>query len=179
VRGWRFVTLLLVALAMTMAFAHLLEMPAKRGLDAELYRTINQNLYWGFGTFGAAIEVGAVLSSIVLAFVVRGRRPAFSLTLTAAVLVVAAHLVFWVFIAPVNAEIASWAPGSVPAGWASVRDRWEFSHAIRAVLMVTALGFLVASVLAETPARTADQTGRPREDEPLTRIALLNRRPTG
>lgn len=178
-RAWRFVTLLLSALAIALPFAHLLEMPAKRGFEPELYRVINQNLYWGFGTFGAAIEVGAVLACLALAYIVRGRRPAFSLTLTAAVLVVAAHLVFWIFIAPVNAEIAAWAPGAVPAGWTDVRDRWEFSHAARAVLMIGSFAFLLGSVLAETPARSADQLVRTEDEVSGARIALRQRGLTG
>jgi hypothetical protein len=178
-RAWRFVTLLLTALALSLPFAHLLEMPAKRGFGPDLYRVINQNLYWGFGTFGAAIEVAAVLACLALAFVVRGRRPAFPLALTAAVLMVAAHLVFWIFIAPVNAEIAAWAPGAMPTEWTDLRDRWEFSHAARAVLMIVGFGFLLASVLSETPARSADAFVRVEDDATGARIALRQRGLTG
>ena len=138
-----------------------------------------QNLYWGFGTFGAAIEVAAVLACLALAFVVRGRRPAFPLALTAAVLMVAAHLVFWIFIAPVNSEIAAWAPGALPTGWTDLRDRWEFSHAVRAVLMIGGFGFLLASALSETPARSADALVRVEDDATGARIALRQRGLTG
>jgi hypothetical protein len=171
-RAWRFVTLLLSALAIALPFAHLLEMPAKRTFAPELYRVINQNLYWAFGTFGAAIEVATVLACIALAFLVRGRRPAYALTLAAAVLVVTAHVVFWVLIAPVNAEIAAWAPASVPAGWPGLRDRWEFSHAIRALLFLSAFGSLLASILVETPLRWVPREAFSVDDEDSIRIAL-------
>jgi hypothetical protein len=178
-RAWRFVTLLSSALAIALPLAHLLEMPAKRAFEPELYRVINQNLYWGFGTFGAAIEVAAVLACLGLAFVVRRRRPAFALTLSAAVLTVAAHVVFWMFIAPVNAEIAAWAPGGVPEGWTALRDRWEFAHAVRALLFIGGFGFLLASVLAETPARSADAVVHARDEVTGARIALRERGLTG
>jgi hypothetical protein len=173
---WRFLTLLLTALAIALPFAHLMEMPAKRTFAPDLYRVINQNLYWAFGVYGAAIEVGAVLACIVLAFLVRGRRPAFALTLGAAVIVATAHVLYWVLIAPVNVEIAAWAAGSVPPEWASLRDRWEFSHAARALLMLAAFGCLLASVLAETPARRVE-LAHPGEEDVPTRIALRERDP--
>ena len=179
-RTWRFVTLLLTALTMSMAFAHLLEMPAKRGYGAFVYVTVQQSLYQMFGTVGAALEVGAVLSSIGLVFLVHGRRPAFLLTVTAAVLVLAAHLAFWVLIAPVNAQMSTWTPAGVPSAWTVLRDRWEFTHAARALLMLSAFAALVMSVLVETPGRSDQAAAREPEAAPLrTRIALRGRDLTG
>ena len=44
VRAWRFVTILLVALLVGLAFAHVLERPAKIQYDAELYITLQRGL---------------------------------------------------------------------------------------------------------------------------------------
>jgi len=62
---------------------------------------------------GAACEIGAVLSVLMLVFVVRGRRPAFGWTFAAALLMVGAHRVYWIWLAPVNAQVATMTP---PAG---------------------------------------------------------------
>jgi hypothetical protein len=45
VRSWRFVTLLLVTLLLGLAFAHVLERPAKMQYDAALYVTLQKTLY--------------------------------------------------------------------------------------------------------------------------------------
>jgi hypothetical protein len=58
IRTWRFVTVLLVALLLGLAFAHVLERPAKMLYDAELYVTLQKTLYvaWGPPNAGGFLE---------------------------------------------------------------------------------------------------------------------------
>ena len=165
---WRFITVMLAALSMTTALCHLLEMPAKLSIDAAMWLTLLQTLYPPtFGTIGAAFEVGAVISTVVLAFLVRDRQPAFRWTLLAALCVVVAHAVFWIWIAPVNATLGPLTPETLPPDWSALRDRWEYSHAVRAVLQVIGLGALVLSFLREIPQETTagqNRAGRLRHD---------------
>ncbi len=65
---------------------------------------------------------------------VRGRRPAFRLTLAGAGLLGAA-----------------WSPESVPPDWRRVRDQWEYAHAARFVMQLAGFGALILSVLSEAP----------------------------
>jgi hypothetical protein len=151
VKTWRMMTIMFTALSMGMALCHLLEMPAKMTYDGALWLTLLQTLYGAFGTIGAFIEVGAVVTAVVLAFLVRRRRPAFGWTLLGAVCLVAAHVVWWVWVAPVNAAMASLTPETLPADWMGLRDQWEYTHAARAVLQIIALAALACSILVETP----------------------------
>lgn len=86
-RTWRFITVLFTALLTGATFCHTLELPAKMGYSAVLYITLQKSLYWMFGPqgVGAYIEVSAVVTTLVLAFLVRKRQPAFFLTLAASV----------------------------------------------------------------------------------------------
>jgi hypothetical protein len=52
-RAWRFLALVLAALALTMTSAHVLELPQKMRYDAELYAAVNTTLYRHFATVGA------------------------------------------------------------------------------------------------------------------------------
>jgi len=69
-RLWRVVTILLVALLQGLAFAHLLERPAKLQYDATLYLTLQKTLYvqWGppnigiFGTCSYSRHLGTRVS---------------------------------------------------------------------------------------------------------------------
>jgi len=60
---WRFITFLLAALTLGMAFCHLLEMSPKMKYDVALYTTLQQTLYRNFGVpLGAAIETSRALA---------------------------------------------------------------------------------------------------------------------
>jgi hypothetical protein len=155
IRTWRFMTIILTALTMGMAFCHLLQMPPRMRLDGALWLASNA-LYQLFGTVGAVIDIGAWILAVVLTILVRQRRPAFQWTLFGTVCLIVAHVAWWGFIAPVNAELAIWTPESIPADWTRLRAQWEYTHAARAVLQILGLSAFVLSVLAETPTDHAD-----------------------
>jgi hypothetical protein len=162
-RTWRFITLILTALNMGLAFCHLMELPAKMQYDGALYATINNSLYRTFGTApGIAVEIGSILSAAALAFLVRKRRPAFLLTLAGAICLLVAQVIWWIFIFPVNAEIRMWTAATVPADWTRLRNQWEYTHATRFALQLLGLSALLLSVLRETPTeQTVPTSGRP------------------
>jgi hypothetical protein len=151
IRGWRLGTVMLIALSMGLALSHLLEMPAKMGYDSSMWLTLSHTLYSKFGTYGSVFEVGALLSSVALVFLARKRGPSFPWTLTSAMLVALAHVLFWVRVAPVNAETAIMTPDALPADWQALRAQWEYGHAMRAVLQICALAAVTMSILVETP----------------------------
>jgi hypothetical protein len=67
---------------------------------------------------------------------------------------VAAHVVFWLLVAPMNATIAPLTPETLPSDLTRLRAQWAYTHAARALLQVVALGSLVLSILVGT--RTDD-----------------------
>jgi hypothetical protein len=151
-RSLRFTALMLGALDMAMAFSHLLELPAKMRYDSRLWVTLQNSLYRPFGTVGAVIENGAVLSSLGLSLVVRRSPAAFPLTLVGAACQALALGIWLAFVRPVNNRVRGWtAMESAPPEWTQLRRQWEYSHAARAVLTVAGFGALVISVLMETP----------------------------
>jgi hypothetical protein len=151
IKPWQLLTILLTALSLGPALGHLLELPAKMSYGGALWLTISQTLYATFGTVGAAFEVGAVVATVILATLVRHRWPAFGWTLLAAICVLVTHAAFWIWLAPVNATIATLTPENLPLDWMRLRNQWEYTHAARAVLQIIALAALVHSILVETP----------------------------
>lgn len=151
-RAWRFITITLAALLMGMSLGHTLEMPMKMNVDGQLWLTFQHNLYAYFAIIGAPIELGAIITPIVLAVLIRKRRPAFHLTTVAATCIAVAFFLVWlVFTREVNEQTARWTAQSIPADWAEWRRQWEYSHALRFVLHLIALSALVSSVLFEIP----------------------------
>lgn len=154
-RTWRFVTITLVALTLGMLFAHVLELGPKMGYPAPLYVKLNNSLYYWYGTVGAAVEVGALVSVVVLAVLARDRRPALPLTAAAAACQAAALGAFFAVIEPVNVVIRESTPASVPADFSALRAQWEYGHAAHAALFAAAFALLLISVLVETPEPSA------------------------
>jgi hypothetical protein len=151
------VAVVAAALTMGLTFAHTLELPQKLAYDAAMWTRIQQSLYLWFGVIGGAVEVAAVIASVVFAVRTRG-RPGGRLPTAGAALFVTA-LAWWVVVVnTANAEIGGWTVGAVPSDWERWRAQWEFGHAAHFVL--TLAGFL-ALLLATVQAAAAGRGGAP------------------
>ncbi|HYH71293.1 MAG TPA: DUF1772 domain-containing protein [Methyloceanibacter sp.] len=149
----RFIAIMLAALTLGLGFCHLMQLPARMAWDQYLWvgSTVQGGLYAMFGSVGAIIFVGAVIALGLLAyFVHEHRRPGFQLALTAALLFALAMLLWWGLVYPANVQLASWVNGEVPPDWTDWRDRWEWGHAVIALVELAGFAALVGSVLADT-----------------------------
>jgi hypothetical protein len=153
---------LLVALAMAAALAHALELPGKMRLPRESYLAVQTIYYPGFTIAGGIGEAGGLIVTLVLLFLTPPGSMAFWLTLVALVGLIGMQVVYWIFTHPVNkywlqgetlkgfgSAFFSFDPANRPqpqaeAGppaWTDLRDRWEYSHVVRA-------GFALLSLIA-------------------------------
>jgi hypothetical protein len=151
---WRFITIVLVALTTGLAFAHVLDLPAKMGYDAALYMSVQRPLYaaWSPLHIAGMLEPAAIVAAILLIIGVRRRRRAFWLSLWAAVALLAAFpFVYFFLLEPVNRIFQ--ATSAIPANWMELRIRLETGNAIRFLLQLIALSLLLLSVLYETGKR--------------------------
>ena len=147
----RFLTIMFVSLSMAPAIAHLLEMSPKMAYNGPFWLKISQTLYGrGFGTVGAFFEVGAVVTSIILVVMVRHHKPAFTWSILCAICMLAIHVSFWIWIAPVNIKIAAMTPETLITDWTQLRYQWEITHAARAYLHIVAIAAISISILVET-----------------------------
>ncbi|SRR5581483_3916746 len=162
-KRWQFLTLLLTALDMGLAFSHLLQMPPRMTYDSRLWR-MSQSIYYLYGPpIGAWIDIGATIAPVVLAVLVRGRGAAtFRWAVFGAGCFVLAHTLWWIYVAPVNAVMEHWTPDTMPADWEHYRKRWEYAHSVRAVIQIVGFGALLASLLAAHPIETDSPANRPR-----------------
>jgi hypothetical protein len=67
-RIWRFATILLAVLSLTMESAHVLEPPQKMQYDARLYSPVNATLYRYFTIVGGGYQITSILAAVVLAY---------------------------------------------------------------------------------------------------------------
>src|SRR6202008_2501175 len=95
-----------------------------------------------FATLGAGFEAGALISALLLVSRLRDRDAPFGCALLGAGLLGLAQLLWWVLVAPVNAQMADWTPTQYPADWEPWRSQWEYTQAVRAALQWSALAAL-------------------------------------
>jgi hypothetical protein len=150
-KTWRFITIMLTALALGTAFCHLLELPPKMSYDAPLNVMLHRTLYTNYGRIGGVAETLALVTAIGLAWRVRKRREAFPLTVAAAACLVAGMAAFLALVRPANLTMFGWPLDAIPPDWTRWRTQWEYTHAARAFLMMGALAALILSVLREIP----------------------------
>lgn len=160
------VTVLLVCSTFALSFAHALELPGKLRLDKQDYCAVQTIYYPGF-TFGGFAEVLAIVAALGLLLATAAGSAAFILTLIALAALIANHATYWLLTHPVN---NFWLKDQDLGGlggrffkfgpltregrgeacgeevWQRLRDRWEFSHLLRAVFSGTSLIALVVAV---------------------------------
>jgi hypothetical protein len=136
---WRrrlgFLAIVLTALALVPAGAHLSAMPVKLTLGRDSYFVV-QGIYRGWALFGIII-FAAFAANIGHAVRMRRARSVFALSLAAAGLIAVGLAVFFVWTYPANQATADWT--RMPASWDALRMRWEFGHAANAAATFLAL----------------------------------------
>jgi hypothetical protein len=154
---------LLVSVTMALSLAHALELPGKLRLSREAYLAVQPIYYPGF-TMGGVAEPAGILATFLLLILSPAGSAVFWLTLGALGALIAMHAAYWILTHPVNNfwlkdfELKGAGAGffafdplrrrgrAQPPGWTDLRDRWEYSHVLRAVLALLALALLVTSV---------------------------------
>jgi Domain of unknown function (DUF1772) len=142
-RTFYFLALMLTAIAMSLAMAHLAELPNKIEISAAHYLIVQRN-YDNWAVLGLIVPA-SFLSMAALTVALRGTGAPFTLALIALLLLIGELVAFWGFIFPVNQATQNWT--MLPDNWEALRTRWEYAHAVRAILYVLALGALAMSVL--------------------------------
>ncbi|TCZ55285.1 DUF1772 domain-containing protein [Roseicella aquatilis] len=146
-RSLAFLAVLLAALALVPAGAHLLALPNKLAMGREAYLAA-QRAYAGWALAGA-FPFAAILACLALAL--RQQRPPDRPwpALLAALLLAVGLGVFFAWTYPANVATANWT--RLPEGWEALRAQWEWSHAANAVLTLGALCAAIRAALGPGP----------------------------
>ncbi len=155
----RFVSLICAALAFGLTVAHDLEIPGKEQLSGADWWTVQQTFYGGYALVGGVAEVLGLISTGLLAYLQRARRTACILTMVAAISFAGMLALFAFGNNPLNQQVASWRPETLPANWREIRNAWDGFHAASSVLAALALISLLTATLRETSASCVDRKG--------------------
>jgi uncharacterized membrane protein len=142
-RTAQFLAVMLTALALVPAGAHLFALPNKIFLPEEDYFLV-QGIYRGWALLGVAL-IGALLANLTLALMVRDQRGPFWLALAAFALMAGTLAIFFTWTFPANQATANWT--AAPENWRELRAHWEYAHAAGAGLTFIALCCVTLSIL--------------------------------
>jgi hypothetical protein len=142
-RAVAWLAIVLTALALVPAGAHLFELPSKMKLADESYFMV-QNIYRGWAWFGVVL-VAALVANSLWAYRSRGKGELFALTAIAALCLAATLAIFFVWIYPANQQTRNWTV--MTDAWSRLRLQWEAAHAASAVITFIALCCLARAAL--------------------------------
>ena len=122
-----------------------------------------QTFYGGFAIVGGVAEVLGLISTGVLLFLLRKRRTAFVLTVVAAISFAGMLALFAFGNNPLNQQVMTWTPQTLPANWHEIRDAWDGFHAASSAFAALALVALLLATLRDTPSSFAKTRGASQE----------------
>ena len=170
VKTTRFVSLLCAALVLGLTLTHDLEIPGKQQLSGAEWLVVQQTFYGGFAIVGGVAQIVGFISTGVLLPLLHKRRTAFVLTLVATLCFAGMLALFAFGNNPLNQQIATWTPQSLPTNWHEIRDAWDRFHAASSALATLAFTALLIALLWETPSSLSPRKASlEREKERLAR----------
>ncbi|MPZ37476.1 MAG: DUF1772 domain-containing protein [Rhizobiales bacterium] len=139
----QFFAVVLTALALAPAVAHLASLLNKINLTAEQYFIV-QSSYRGWFLFALA-QIPSVIVAFVLAFMLRGDPLRFRFALVGAVCMAATLAIYFAWVNPANLATDQWT--IIPENWETLRRHWEYGHAASAAFNIVALCAIAAAVV--------------------------------
>lgn len=139
----RFTAMIFTVITLSALMAHLLELRIKISLSKVDYQIV-QGIYSGWQWLGI-FEIGAILLTLIWAIIELKSKSIFPYILAALLCFIASMAIFFVNVFPTNQVTLNWT--NLPKNWQELRNSWEYSHAIRAMLSFIGFSFLVITLL--------------------------------
>lgn len=147
IRIIQFLAIVLSALALVPAGAHLAALPNKISLSQAEYFTV-QGIYRGWAVLGW-LWPSALIANALLAICARSQPWPFWLAVLAALCFVLMLAVVVLWTLPANQATDNWTV--VPGNWETLRWQWEYSHAANTAIAFVALCLTTGSALSWRP----------------------------
>jgi hypothetical protein len=144
VRAIQFLAIICSALALIPAGAHLAALPSKITMPRAEYFTV-QGIYYGWAFLGL-LWVAALGLHMLLAFLVHAQPWPFWFAVLAALCFVLTLVIFYLWTLPANQATQNWT--TIPANWETLRQQWEYSHAVNTGIVLLALCCATLSALS-------------------------------
>jgi hypothetical protein len=143
--GW--LAIIINAIAFVPAGAHLFALPNKMRLAEKDY-FVAQSIYSGWAMFGY-VFLAAFVINIVFALLLRRQTLPFILCAAAALCIGSSLAVFLTWTYPANQATSNWTV--IPTHWQELRQQWEMSHVVNALIIFAGLCCVSWAALLSRP----------------------------
>ncbi|OQP57923.1 hypothetical protein A3860_39760 [Niastella vici] len=117
-------------------------------LPAETFVTIGKQIMQNVATgMSIMMPLGIIGLLVLLLMAGKKKRAHFYWLLSTLILFVAALAITLFIEVPIDNQIRTWTPGSMPAGWEVIRDRWEFYHTDRTFISLAGMACYLMAVI--------------------------------
>lgn len=125
-----------------------------RGYDVTAYAPstfveVHQGAVRGLNMLLPAMAGGALVLVVLLAVLGRSRPAVLGLYLAAAVAIVVGGVITRFLNQPINDQVMTWTPASMPAEWTVLRDTWWTWHIARLAATISAELLLIAAIFVD------------------------------
>ncbi len=144
----QFIALLFMGIELGVSYSHLMQLPGKAQLSVAMFIAV-QTVLIQYKVGVGIVEIGSFFAMLMILWLCRRKSLTFRLTLGALLMLVAAFLVWGIFIEPINTVVDTWTASSFPGNWMQYRDRWHFFHIVRSILLTVGMSSLIGSVLSK------------------------------
>lgn len=110
---------------------------------------VHQGAVRGLNALLPGIALAALVLTAVLAVMSRARMAVFSLYLIAIAGCVIGGVITRFINQPINAQVMTWTPDTLPADWVAIRNTWWNWHVIRTGVTVLTEIVLIAAVFSD------------------------------
>lgn len=125
-----------------------------RGYDITTYEAltfveVHQGAVRGLNALLPAMAAVSLILVLVLAVMARQRPAVLGLYLAAALAIIAGGVITRLLNQPINDQVMSWTPTTIPADWTTLRDSWWSWHLVRLAATLGGMLLLIGAVLAD------------------------------
>lgn len=114
-------------------------------------KTIIDNVAWPMRILMPA----TLLSLLGVCIVARSDKPAFYFFITSFILMLLALIITVGVEVPIDNQIKTWAPDTLPENWTALRARWKLFHALRTFISILGFVSLTIGVVMAPRSQTA------------------------
>ncbi len=123
--------------------------------SAETFLTVHQGAVRGLNALLPGVAFVAMIATVILAFLARGRQPVLWVYIATLALMVAAGLITRFLNQPINAQVMTWNLDSMPVTWTALRDEWWNWHVARTMISMAAIAVLFVAVMLDRASLTS------------------------
>lgn len=118
------------------------------GLPADIFITIGKEIMQNVAVPMSIIMPASLLGLTILLIWARKERTIyFYCILGTFILFIAALLITVTIEVPIDNQIKTWSPATIPANWEEIRDRWECFHTMRTWIAVAGISSFMMGII--------------------------------